>query len=120
MTYLSPAVLRHNEKVAATIRKAENICRKNTLDAVKLLGKVVRDESASDADRLKAAGMIIDRVMGKAPARLDVAIGSTKMAEAFEAMLVPDEESPRSLPQRSMREGEPFDDVVDAEVVDDD
>ncbi len=104
--YLSPAVLKHNEEVARTLRKAEDICRRNTLDAVKLIGKVVRDERASNSDRLKAAGMILDRVWGKSPEHVKVDLQQPPWVAALRDMtMVGTDEQAKGF------------DIVDAEVV---
>jgi hypothetical protein len=113
VSYLSPAVLKHNEDIAKTLRKAENICRKNTLDAVKLIGQVVRDPAAKDSDRLKAAGMILDRVWGRAPEHVTVDLHQPPWAVALrDMMIVGNEQQARAIDLDG--------DVIDAEVVEDD
>jgi hypothetical protein len=42
-------------------------------------------------DRIKAAEIILNRVMGKEPIRLEVQAMKSKYEEAFEAMIVPDD-----------------------------
>ncbi len=112
VSYLSPAVLKHNEQIAKTLRKAEDICRKNTLDAVKLIGRVVRDEKAPYPVRLKAAGMVLDRVWGRAPEHVKVDVQQPPWAIALkDMMIVGNEQQARAI--------DLDDDVIDAEVVED-
>ncbi len=113
MSYLSPAVLKHNEQIAKTLRKAEDICRRNTVDAVNLIGQVVRDPTAKDSDRLKAAGMILDRVWGRAPEHVTIDLQQPPWAVALrDMMIVGNEQQARALDLGD-------DDVIDAEVVED-
>ncbi len=107
----------HDELVKRKLTKAYDLLNESIYDAVAILIDIAKDERTDASVRLKAVKEILDRTIGKQPIRLK--IEPNRMAEAFQAMLVPDEESTASLPQRSMREGEHFDDVVDAEVVED-
>lgn len=108
----------HDELVKRKLTKAYDLLNESIYDAVAILIDIAKDDRTDASVRLKAVKEILDRTIGKQPITLQ--IEPNRMAEAFQAMLVPDEGGPRSLPQRSMREGEPFDDVEDAEVVEDD
>lgn len=55
----------HDELVRRKLSKAYELMNDNLNDAVALLGEIVRDPTAENRDRLKAADMIIDRVMPK-------------------------------------------------------
>ncbi len=107
----------HDELIKRKLTKAYDLLNESIYDAVAILIDIAKDERTDASVRLKAVKEILDRTIGKQPITLQ--IEPNRMAEAFQAMLVPDEGDPRSLPQRSMRGNEPFEDVVDAEVVDD-
>lgn len=116
MSYLSPAVLKHNEQVAKTLRKAENICRRNTLDAVKLIGQIVRDPDAKDSDRLKAAGMILDRVWGRAPEHVTVDLQQPPWVTALREMVIVGNDEQAEEHRRANGNGV----IIDADVIEDD
>lgn len=116
MSYLSPAVLKHNEQVAKTLRKAENICRRNTLDAVKLIGQIVRDPNAKDSDRLKAAGMILDRVWGRAPEHVTVDLQQPPWVTALREMVIVGNDEQAEEHRRANGNGV----IIDADVIEDD
>jgi hypothetical protein len=61
--------------------RADGALRKNLIKAVDYLGDVIDDSDAKDSDKIKAADMIINRLMGKPDQRL-VIQDETK----FEAM----------------------------------
>ncbi len=102
----------HDELVKRKLTKAYDLLNESIYDAVAILIDIAKDERTDASVRLKAVKEILDRTIGKQPIRLK--IEPNRMAEAFQAMLVPDEGDPRSLPQRSEH------DIVDAEVVEDD
>jgi hypothetical protein len=56
----------HNELVRRRLSQAGELLRESLVDAVTLLREVVQDEEAQYSDRIKAATLIMDRVMGKA------------------------------------------------------
>jgi len=62
----------HNELVRRRLSKAGQLLNESVVDAVKLLQKVVVDEDANYADRIKAAVIIMERVMGKTPDRVEI------------------------------------------------
>lgn len=66
-----PAVI-HNELTRRRMGEAYDVMRDDLVGAVQLLGVVVRDPDASNRDRLKAAELIMDRVLGKATERVEV------------------------------------------------
>jgi hypothetical protein len=57
----------HAELVRRRLSKAGEVLRESLVDAVTLLRQVVQDEDAQNSDRIKAANLIMDRVLGKAP-----------------------------------------------------
>ncbi len=94
----------HKELTRRKIKAAEEMFRDSLVDAVGVLRDIINGQDVEDKDRLKAAQMIIDRVMGKAPERVEITATDNRMKTAFDAMLVPDDE-------------DEDDDIVDAEVV---
>lgn len=93
MAMILTALEEHKQAVVVTLRNAHKLLEESVLDAVRVLHDIVNDDNAEDKDRLRAAGMIMDRVLGKAPERIDVSVYSARMEAAFEAMLVPDDDS---------------------------
>lgn len=73
----------HDELVKRTLDEAADVLRDNLVDAVTLLGRVVRDGDASNAERIKAAELIMKHALPKEPLTVKVDLGPT-----FEDMLV--------------------------------
>lgn len=102
----------HDELVRRTLSKIEELMREAAFEAAEALVDIMRGAYTEDKedpkakDRLKAIDMILSRVMGKEPIRLQVSAMKSKFEEAFEAMLVPDDDD------------EPFIDVESWEVDD--
>src|SRR5262245_54429365 len=63
----------HDEMGRRRMLKAHDLLRDNLLAAVEVLVTIARDKRAEDKDRLKAVGMIMDRVLGKVPERVHLA-----------------------------------------------
>lgn len=55
----------HERAMREIVMRGEEVFRKDFVDAVKLMGNIVRDTEAKDETRMKAATYIIDRIMGK-------------------------------------------------------
>lgn len=64
----------HDELVRRVMSRAQEKMRDSLMNAVELLDQVVTDTEADNKDRLAAAKMIIDRVMGKDPVMVNVAV----------------------------------------------
>ena len=66
------------------IKRANAQFRKSLNDAVKVLADIASDPDARDGDRIKAANLIIDRVLGKAveTVRIEDSRWDTVLAEA--------------------------------------
>jgi hypothetical protein len=64
----------HDELVRRVMGRAQEQMRDSLMNAVNLLDQVVTDKDADNKDRLAAAKMIIDRVMGKDPVMVNVAV----------------------------------------------
>jgi hypothetical protein len=62
----------HNELVRRRLSKAADLLNESVVDAVLLLRQVVTDEEANYGDRIKAAQLIVERVMGKTPERIEL------------------------------------------------
>lgn len=96
------------------LEQAHEQLRKDTVAAVKFLGEVVRDPAAGRETRLKAAGMILDRTLGKAPEHVTLELAQPPWVLALRDMVVVgNDEQARAL-------GSIDADVIDAEVVEDD
>ena len=66
-----PSVV-HQELTSRRMAEARELLRDNTLAAVKVLVDIATDKDAPASDRVKAAGMILDRTLGRAPINLVV------------------------------------------------
>lgn len=64
----------HDELVKRTLDEAAQVLRDNVVDAVTLLGTVVRDKEASNGDRLKAAEMIMKHTLPREPIAVSVEV----------------------------------------------
>lgn len=62
----------HNELVKRKMSQAFDLLRDNIVEATSVLVEVAKDPDVDPAVRLKAAGMILDRTLGKAAERIDV------------------------------------------------
>lgn len=91
-----PKVL-HDELVRRTLSRIEELMRESALEATKAIVDIMKgqyQEGADDPkakDRLRAAEMILARVMGKEPMRIQISAIKSTFEEAFDAMLVPDD-----------------------------
>lgn len=95
----------HAELVRRRLSKAGELLRESLVDAVLLLREVVTDDDADYGDRIKAASLIIDRVMGRAPENMTIKVEhEPPWAVAIRAALV---DGPPTLVERAH--------VIDAE-----
>lgn len=90
----------HRELTRRQMQKVQEHLRDNLLVAAEALTEMIQSPHVDDSTKVRAIQMIFDRVLGKAPEKIDVQVFQSKMQEAFEVMLVPTE-----------------DDVIDAEIV---
>lgn len=83
--------------------------RESTYDAVHTLREIVNDEDADAQYRLRAAELILDRTLGKAPEHVSLGIemDQSPFARAFTAALMVGTE-------------EQANEVIDAEIVEED
>lgn len=81
----------HDELVKRKQTKAYDLLNVSLFDAVAVLVEIATDKEADKDVRLKAAVEILNRTMGKPTQEMKVQL-ATKFEEAFEAMLVPDDD----------------------------
>ena len=93
----------HREITRRQMERAVVLMRDSVVEAVECLIGIVRGADSEDKDRIKAASMLLDRVMGTAPVKVEVEAVKSKFEEFGEAVVVWDD----SL-------------VIDAEIVDED
>lgn len=62
----------HDELVRRTLAKANQKLVENTETAVEALVDIVKGQDVEDKDRLRAIAMIMDRVMGKTPDKMEL------------------------------------------------
>lgn len=64
----------HQELTKRKLREAEETLRDNLVEAVKALVEIVKGKDVEDKDRLKAIDMVMNRVMGKEPIKIEVGV----------------------------------------------
>lgn len=102
----------HDELVRRTLSKANTLLRDNLHAAVQALTSIVEDEDVEPKDRLRAAGMIMDRVMGKDPIPVKLDSETPPWQVAIQAGIVSITNSMTSdalLGSDAMHDGEPRD-----------
>lgn len=72
----------HDELVRRTMDRATGLLVDNLVDAVQLLGEVVRDPAAKRSDRIRAADIIMNRVL---PKQITIKTEMAPWEKAFEA-----------------------------------
>lgn len=77
----------YDELTRRKLSAASDLLRDNTYAAVQVLTDIAKDSKAENRDRITAAKLIIERVMGKEPIRLDVRV-KAKWEEALEGSVV--------------------------------
>lgn len=72
------------------------------MDAVELLRTVILDDEAAYADRIKASQLVMERVMGKSPERVEIAVEPPWATALRHALVdVSEVEAPRVIDVRS-------------------
>lgn len=94
----------HEERHRRTLTKAHQLFTENTVTAVEVLVDIATDLSAPHADRIKAASLILDRVLGKSPQAIEVAMQEPPYLKALAASIV-------------SSDTDPDDDIIEAEIV---
>lgn len=84
----------HDELVRRTLANAKVLFRDNLIDAVQKMVDIMNGADTEPKDALKAAQLIVDRVMGKVPDKIDLVVGEKPRWEAAleDALIVPDDE----------------------------
>jgi len=77
----------HDELVRRTLASAQNLMRDNLEDAVEQLCIIARSPAVEAKDRLRAISMIMDRVMGKSPEKVEIS-GQSPWLVALQAGVV--------------------------------
>lgn len=101
-TVIAKAV--HDELVKRRMSRAYDLLRASTYDAVQVLVEVAKDENADTGVRVKAAELILDRTLGKAPQHVTLDVNAPWQKLMAQAIVSSVEEE---------------EDVVDGEVVED-
>lgn len=97
------------ELIRKELKEAQDLLRENLMSAIETIADIMNGADTDDATRLKAANIILERVLGKAPQHVTIDTQDGKMADAFRVMLVPTE--------KQVEENDPG--IVDAEVLED-
>lgn len=80
----------HDELVRRTLENAQNILVDNIQAACTELTKIVKDPEANNSDKLKAIDMIMNRVMGKAPEKVEVTAEMKPWEQALQGGILRD------------------------------
>lgn len=96
----------HAERHRRTLTRAHQLFTQNTERAVQVLIDIASDESAPHSDRVKAASLILDRVMGRAPQAIEVEMRRPKFLDVIDRAI-----------RIVSTDSDPEDDIIDAEVV---
>ena len=78
----------HDELVRRTLDKANELLRDNLVLGVEALVDIIRGQDTEDKDRLKAIDMLMVRVMGTAPVRLDADIRVSAFEEVVQQVTI--------------------------------
>lgn len=78
----------HREITRRQMEKAAILMRDNVAEAVQVLVDIMTGADSEDRDRIKAADMIMNRVMGTAPVKVEVEAVKSKFEEFGEAVVV--------------------------------
>jgi len=111
----------HDEMVKRKMSAAYDILRNNLVEAVQMFVDIAKDTQADPAVRLKAAGMIVDRVLGKSVERTDLSVNEKRRWEvALEHSIVSVINVTLADDPPDELEVGPVDLIVEATAVDDD
>lgn len=77
----------YDEFVQRKLTEASALLRESAYDAVEVLISIARDPNAENRDRLKAVDMILTRVMGKEPVKVELQVRQ-KWEDALDASVV--------------------------------
>ena len=83
----------HDEMVRRNFAKADKLLNNAVVPACEALREIIDSPATEDKDKLRAVGMILDRVLGKNPERVEVSTGGTPWEMAIVAAVVPASEA---------------------------
>lgn len=89
-----PKIL-HDELTRRTLSEAKEVMRKNLVAAAESLKDIAIDEDMPPGDRVKAIDLIMNRVMGKSPEKVEISAEKNPYEELLEDVerdIDPDEE----------------------------
>lgn len=78
----------HREITRRQMEQAAILMRDNLTEAVQCLIDIIQGADSEDKDRIKAADMILNRVMGTAPVRVEVEAVKSQFEEFGESVVV--------------------------------
>lgn len=64
----------HDRMVRELLKRGQQLFQSEFVDAIKVLGNIANDPRAPFGDRIRAANLIVERVAGKTPDKLEVAV----------------------------------------------
>jgi hypothetical protein len=79
----------HDEMVRRNFAKAEKLLNSSLIPACEALNQIIQSDMTEDKDKLRAVGMILDRVVGKNPEKVELSNGGTPWELAIVAAVVP-------------------------------
>ena len=78
----------HDELVRRKMGEAFDLMRDNVVKATEVLIEIAEDKEVDPAVRLRAVGMIHDRVLGKSKERVELALAPDPFLETIDAITV--------------------------------
>ena len=82
----------HREITRRQMQKVQEHLRDNILQAAEALTEMIHNPNVDDGAKVKAITMVFDRVLGKAPEKVEVALAPTQLEEDVEFSIVYDED----------------------------
>jgi hypothetical protein len=78
----------YDEMVRRALINANNMLRENLSVAVQMLTDIIKDKNVEPRDKLKAVDMVMNRVMGKTPEKIEVSAHKESWQTAIEGSIV--------------------------------
>lgn len=78
----------YDEMVRRVLIKANTMMRENLLGAIQMLTDIIKDPYSENKDKIKAIDMIMNRVMGKTPEKIEVSAHKEQWQTAIEGSIV--------------------------------
>jgi hypothetical protein len=95
----------HHELTRRRMGQAYELMREDLVAAVQVLGDIVKDTEASNRDRLRAAELIMDRVLGKATERVEVKLAPEPWEQLVVSSIVDVDEHDRIIETTAVEDG---------------